>query len=774
MTVKRFVLAAALLLAAGCGGDTGSPPVPDSFANPLQVADGWDDYGFGDPYVFRHDGAYYLYPSTRDGEVGIRAFRSDNLIDWTHAGLVTDDPVSTGAYAPEVIYWNGTFYLYTSPAGQGHYVFTSSSPTGPFVRQTGNIGYQIDGSVFVDVDAQPWFSHAFLGIQMFRMNSLLDPGRRQVPVRESFMGGWTEGSMVTRRGPLYFLTYCGNHLFSPGYRIEYLWNDVSPAGPWKVPGNNPIVLETGPGWQGLGHSSTTLGPDLDSHYLVFHNFLGSAADGPPVRAMNVSRLAFNGAHMFPIGPTTAAMAVPSGPAWSQRYDPGVTGTLLSSVATSTRFTAELSFVPGANPAGDAVVWGYRSAGEHVSFSIDAGTGVARMRRIAGGVAVDERTEPLFAGFDATVLHTLRVVGDHDATVVEIDGIPLFAVAGAAPVGKLGFVASPGGLRPSFAAFSSHANGSSDHVAEYLVPGDLEAVHGAEPARASAPSAGDFTRHIDATGGATLGYDVRVAAGGRFVLDAVVADPGTLRGEILWNGERLARFDLAPLPAGDRPAAEWVRRRLATLDLAPEPGRLTIAFERGSRGRVLRLHTVRGEDVPAAGFDAAVAERDDFMHFVTTGDPHWTDYAVEARIDFAAMTDDVGLLLRVSQESWHPDQVRAPWLGYELRLRADGALGLVRNAYGRQVVLATAQIAVGDAREREFRIELRDGLVAVLVDGEPVMRVYDPAGYRSGRVGFAAADLSNDGVAGVLRSWQVRPLRAAVQASSFPAREGEGE
>lgn len=77
--------------------------------------------------------------------------------------------------------------------------FTSSSPTGPFVSQTGNIGYQIDGSVFVDVDAQPWFGHACPGIQMLHMNSLLEPGRRRKPMRKSLLQGWTEDPMVLRR-----------------------------------------------------------------------------------------------------------------------------------------------------------------------------------------------------------------------------------------------------------------------------------------------------------------------------------------------------------------------------------------------------------------------------------------------------------------------------------------------------------------------------------------------------------------------------------------------
>ena len=118
----------------------------------------WEDYGNGDPYILRHDGRYYLYVSTKDHRTGIKAWISDNLVDWRYAGLVTEDPVSTGAYAPEVIYWNGWFYLYTSPAGKGHYVYQIADR--PFERISDNVGMSIDGSVFIDDDGSWLFTHA--------------------------------------------------------------------------------------------------------------------------------------------------------------------------------------------------------------------------------------------------------------------------------------------------------------------------------------------------------------------------------------------------------------------------------------------------------------------------------------------------------------------------------------------------------------------------------------------------------------------------------------
>src|SRR5690554_1727829 len=128
-------------------------PSPESVAAPRERYDNkfgedlipgqWEGYGIGDPQILRYNGMYYLYVSTKDAETGIRAWKSEDLIHWEQAtgaglrtGYVSEDPITRGAYAPEVFYWNGTFYMYTSPLGNGHYVLTADSPEGPFINQT--------------------------------------------------------------------------------------------------------------------------------------------------------------------------------------------------------------------------------------------------------------------------------------------------------------------------------------------------------------------------------------------------------------------------------------------------------------------------------------------------------------------------------------------------------------------------------------------------------------------------------------------------------------
>ena len=110
---------------------------------------------YADPFVLRYNGTYYLYATNPD----LRVFTSQNLLDWKEAGPAIDPDTFPGLvpFAPEVVYWNGWFYMYTSPSGFGHYILRSDSPTGPFEKISGNEGHDIDGSVFIDDDGTWYF-----------------------------------------------------------------------------------------------------------------------------------------------------------------------------------------------------------------------------------------------------------------------------------------------------------------------------------------------------------------------------------------------------------------------------------------------------------------------------------------------------------------------------------------------------------------------------------------------------------------------------------------
>ncbi|MBN2485844.1 MAG: family 43 glycosylhydrolase [Bacteroidales bacterium] len=286
--------------------------------NPMVLDNEWGSYGIGDPYILKYRGIFYLYSSTKDHNNGIKCWSSKNLTDWEYMGYCSTDPVTTGAYAPEIIYWNGMFYMYTSPAGNGHYVLSSDSPIGPFTAITPNIGKSIDGSVFIDDDAKWYFYHASgSGIQGCSMS---DPAtiNASLNLNARMNNNWTEGSCTFKRNGKYYMIYTGNHVISKGYRIDYATNTDGPISaytPAEI--QNPILVNSMGNHVGLGHGSVFIGPDLDSYFLTYHNLL--SANGP-FRRFNLDRIAWNGDKMMVLGPTNTDQPAPEMPDGYDYFD----------------------------------------------------------------------------------------------------------------------------------------------------------------------------------------------------------------------------------------------------------------------------------------------------------------------------------------------------------------------------------------------------------------------------------------------------------------------
>lgn len=267
---------------------------------------------FADPFVLRYNGRYYLYGTNPD----VRCWSSDDLVNWTLEGPTVPEDEFPGLvpFAPEVVYWNGAFYMYTSPHGFGHYVLKSDSPTGPFRKITGNIGHSIDFSIFIDDDGQ-WYAYWAddRGIVGCKMNSPAEFGEEVLI--GAYLHGWTEGPFVVKKDGKYHLTYTGNHFLSKGYRINAAVAD-NPLGPYRDDAYNPVIICTEGNVVGLGHSSTVLGPDLHTHYIVYHNL-----NPDKTRDLNIDPIVFTPEKAYVLGPTTTPRPVPVLPQWQcQRFD----------------------------------------------------------------------------------------------------------------------------------------------------------------------------------------------------------------------------------------------------------------------------------------------------------------------------------------------------------------------------------------------------------------------------------------------------------------------
>ncbi len=431
------------------------------------IPDQWEGYGVGDPFVYRYNGTYYLYCSTKDGETGIKAWKSTDLIHWgkcTGTGLsegyVSADAITLTAYAPEVIYSDGFFYLITSPAGNGHYVLKASSPEGPFVSITSNFGQSIDGSFFQDDDESVYLLRANAGnIKMMKLKSDFTPNAlSSINVANTTIGNWTEGPYLLRRFGNDYLTYTGVNVTSAGYRIGYSYasGEAFQKNGYAQDQKN-LVLSTNANYNGLGHSATVMGPNMDSYFMSYHNLINS---GGPVRGFCLNRLYFNGTDMIVSHPKLQNNVTPEAADFAS-YAPtsdlvSSDGFLLSSSSTENEFTTEYNII------GDStkMVFSYANSSNYAYLSWD-GSSISLHKVVAGSDSLVNGVT-LSSAHPVNVNHTFRAIyrnGVFNATFDNMTKISNLAITLSA--GKIGYSESSDVL--GFTGYSNHAFGDSDNA-----------------------------------------------------------------------------------------------------------------------------------------------------------------------------------------------------------------------------------------------------------------------------------------------------------------------
>lgn len=111
-----------------------------------------------DPGVLYWDGVYYMYSTS--APIGYYVYTSTDMVNWENAGLCMEEAWGidrSGYYwAPEVIAYNGKFYMIASV--DEHIGFAiAESPLGPFVPcENWLFDDSIDGHVFIDDDGTPY------------------------------------------------------------------------------------------------------------------------------------------------------------------------------------------------------------------------------------------------------------------------------------------------------------------------------------------------------------------------------------------------------------------------------------------------------------------------------------------------------------------------------------------------------------------------------------------------------------------------------------------
>lgn len=470
-----------------------------------QWANATVEYGVGDPFIMKYNGVYYLYVSSLDGQTGIKVWSSNNMVDWKYEGMCCDtsDTVITGAYAPEVTYWNGTFYMYTAaPGGEQHRVLTATSPTGPFVRRGDVLSDPndfIDGSVYIDdnTGATKYFLHAggsCIEYSFLNRNMLTGSGKYTMPAA-TISGMWTEGPSVFKRNGKYYMTYTGNHVCADNYRIEYAVGDSVKN--LQEPTENLLLINTEEGITGLGHNSTVVGPDLDTRYIVYHSLVSNT--NAPERRLNMDRIVFNGEKMEVQGPTWWEVENPKLPDFSDDMkntsqwtnirgsaeigDGGLvleeTAELRSKQMTAEDYTAEFNFwmhEASDNSKAGAIV-SYTDSENYAYVFIEPQSNTLHLELQVNGALKNSvaKLPPEYADTNH-VLRKITVKKEGNTFDIYADDRLLITESGALSGGYIGFKTENCTAKLGYTAFSSTVNGNQDKDTVKPTGSAMDAVH----------------------------------------------------------------------------------------------------------------------------------------------------------------------------------------------------------------------------------------------------------------------------------------------------------
>lgn len=743
----KFLLLLLLVLLPLCAS-------AEEYVNPMTVEGQYppisgasDDYGIGDPFVMRWNGMYYMYPSTCEDRV--RVYTSRDLVHWTYEGYCTKGRDVYFAYAPEVVYWRGSFYMITSPRGAGHYILKSDSPLGPFELITGNFGHSIDGSFFKHDDGQLMM----LFPDNWVIKSAMLDEDTLLPSRLSSTTGttlkhWTEGPGLFRRGDWYYLTFTGNHVCSTGYQVSFASRKGGPRGDFAQREDATLLINSvfGDDFKGLGHSSNVVGPDLDSMYIAYHSLVSL---GGPARLYNLDRLFTNNGLLYTSGPSNSPMPVPEMPdVWADAggelhgFTEQAEGWFAEIPETAT-FTQEWNFTLN---GGTAKVLIGRKNGADVTIEVDQTSITLK----AGEKKTSDANLPETGPADC--LHTLRVEVTPEIAYFYVDDMRVLTMKKPQiTASRIGAIAS-NDVAYGFMACTAEALGSSDNTALKLLPGGFSARHALNAAELTLEDFGTQNEMAALLGEAD--YNVRIAADGQYCFDLLVrkADKGktisiALDGSVLWTGTvpeftgRGKTFTFTTgavtLPAGDHTltvtAEDVLLNRVSAFAYAPlEP--MTFDFSKKAERDSFITHgpfTLK----PSEGILRIGWNKNGFAIF---GEEGYTDYALDVTFEMPKKGNgSCGILLRATDVSYYDAQVEDSYFGYGVVV-SDRGVTLKRSRYG-QVGTSTFEAvkAWETAETAALHIEVRGNRVDICLPGEekPLISFEDAKPLTHGMWGF---------------------------------------
>ncbi len=754
------------------------PPEVGRYENPIEIEGQWGasdatgpdgQYGIGDPFVMRYNGKYYLYPSTSDPCDGIKVFESDDLVNWTYRGYAVSDSEATshGAYAPEVVYYNGYFYLCQSRGGNGHYIYRSESPTEGFELIStsargegdidyGNIGLGIDGSFYVSDDGKLYLLHTSTpaGLKYNEITDVSDVNPDTLgdtgELGTANLDHWIEGPGIFRRGGFSYLTYTGNHVLSSGYRVAYSYaEDLTDLSSFIQPADNVTIIDTDAEHRGLGHASNFNGPDLDSVYTAYHSLVGRG----PARRYNLDRYFASGSILTANGVTHRPVAVPAAPdkggyAEALRRSGGayVFG------ETGGYFTAEYNFVP----SDEQEIFFGRT--ENAEYTVRAAGGKISLTLTRNGqqTLLGEKPVVLPEGKLATV----RIENGDGVGHVYCNGMRVVSYEAASAAGETGYASAEG---VGYTAFTNDVFGTSDFEALKNFPTKFPAVsylkgemRGFSIAKAARKTGGVRVGEKESTvrvgdayavaldRGDWVKYAIDVPSDGTYYIAAEVTAASAGAQIAVEIGEQRITAAVPAAPDGSETVRVYlgnigVRAGIGTMKAEVVSGRAEVTlFEAGETNAsgsvsVTDFERVNGSAETDGG---ALTVRGDY------GAGYWnnTDCVnFEAVVTFScslSVGTNLGFMIRSSDYSYFSNQPAESWRGYYLQL-SQSLVTLKKYDYGDRGAIGVARTGSLDLGGGVHTLTIRaEGhSFTVSVDNAVTFTASDACAFMKGRLGI---------------------------------------
>ncbi len=657
------------------------------FSNPVSIEEPLPG-SIGDPFVMRYDGMYYLYPSNSCYDPFIRCWSSKDLVNWKNEGIIANDKGLAGAYAPEVTYFNGKFYMYTAtPEGRTHRCLVSDSPTGPFKMVDGNQDCSIDGHVFIDNDGKWYFySAAAKGVQCYEMQSPEWIGNPSKGTMAQITNAWTEGPMVVYHDGYYYFTYTGNRVWNTAYRICYSVSKNSPY-TYKQMNNNIILVSTVGEMISAGHSSTVKAPDLDGYYIAYHTLLSSdaAAQRRVHRYMAIDRIIFDGENMSVMGPTAADQPISSMPDIYSHFDEDdsnifekldakiVDGKLVvdggkklvskNSLAGS-KYTIEITASDIAKDAKAGVIFGYKDEKNYGKAVLDTKTEKLVVTFVVDGKETKKETALVRSfdiPYDFDALQSIQVEKSGKTFTFYVNDRELCKFDSELDGNKVGLITEGGKASFGFIGATDEVSGSSN--CDFYKPvsfqsGTIPAHLAREDDKLSVGADSDGSKFVNVKAGDSLNYRIYAADGGNHSFGIKYKSEKDVKVEIYLDGKLFTEMTLA---ASDKYTTE------AVTGLTAEKGKHVVTLYVKEGGAVFKsIEMIRVSDSGTLSLDFERENKNELVYTDglgwsvsggklkgtsigkrTYGNVRYGNYIYEGEITFDGRTVSGGLLFRTS-------------------------------------------------------------------------------------------------------------------------------